>query len=166
MSVRRHGRLAWASSSPTHAEERSRTVASLSSEVSRRAIAAALAALGSLSVLSGCGIGPDSTGAVSTAEAFARQTSAAPDQACALLSRQTREDLEKSQRATCAEALPAVGLPALSDRRSVDVYEQHARVVLADDVLFLARFADGWRVTAAGCVAQPGDTPYKCELGG
>lgn len=134
--------------------------------VSRRVFAAALAAMGSLAVLSGCGTGPDSPGAVSTAEAFARQAAAAPQQACALLSAHTRDDLEQAEEAPCAEALPRVGLPGVSARRSVDVYEQHARVVLADDVLFLARFADGWKVTAAGCVAQPDDTPYECELGG
>jgi hypothetical protein len=115
--------------------------------------------------LTGCaGPGTDQAGA--TATDFAQQVTSSPERACALLSEQARKDLEEREKAPCAQALGQLDLPPASDRRAVDVYEQHARVVLADDVLFLARFADGWKVTAAGCEPQPDDEPYDCEIGG
>lgn len=124
----------------------------------------ASAGLGAL-VLTGCtGLGAEEAGAAATT--FVQQVSSSPDQACTLLSEQARQDLEDREKATCAQALPQLDLPPVSARRSVDVYEQHARVVLADDVLFLARFSDGWKVTAAGCEPQPDDEPYDCEIGG
>lgn len=119
-----------------------------------------------LVTIAGCGRGPDSAGAVKAAEEFARQAASSPEQACGLLSERARDDLEQGEQSPCADALPQLGLPAPSAQRSVEVYEQHAQVVLADDVVFLARFDDGWKVTAAGCEAQPDDEPYECALGG
>lgn len=126
--------------------------------------AIAVVSLGAVTLAGCAGPGADQAGAA--ASTFAEQASASPEKACALLSEQAREELEKSSGAPCAEALADLGLPPGSDRVTVDVYEQHARVVLADDVLFLARFADGWKVTAAGCEPQPDDKPYDCEIGG
>lgn len=124
-------------------------------------------AAGVISALAlGACAGPGADEAGATASAFAQQVSSAPAQACALLSEEVRKDLEEQEQAPCAEALPALELPEASDRETVDVYEQHARVVLTDDVLFLARFSDGWKVTAAGCEPQPDDAPYDCEIGG
>ena len=47
--------------------------------------------------------------------------------------------------------LPRQHLPVATHIRRVDVYGQDAIVRLDRDVVFLARFDDGWRVTAAGC---------------
>ena len=33
------------------------------------------------------------------------------------------------------------------------------------DTVFLLRFPDGWRVSAAGCTPQ-GEAPYDCEVQG
>jgi hypothetical protein len=118
-----------------------------------------------LGLMAGC-TGPGADEAAQTATRFAAQASSSPEQACGLLSDQTRKDLERTAQAACAEALGKVELPPASAQQSVDVYEQHARVGLAGDVMFLARFDDGWKVTAAGCKAQPEDQPYECELGG
>jgi hypothetical protein len=38
-------------------------------------------------------------------------------------------------------------------------------VRLDKDVVFLARYDDGWRVTAAGCVPRPG-RPFDCTIKG
>jgi hypothetical protein len=124
----------------------------------------ASAGVGALA-LAGC-TGPGAEEAGAAATAFVQQVSSSPDQACSLLSEQARQDLEEREKAVCAEALPQLDLPPASSRQVVDVYEHHARVVLADDVLFLARYSDGWKVTAAGCEPQPDDEPYDCEIGG
>jgi hypothetical protein len=121
--------------------------------------------LAGLGLMAGC-TGPGADQAGQAAVRFAEQASTSPEQACDLLSDQTRKDLERNEQAACGEALGKVDLPSPSAQRSVDVYEQHARVALAGDVMFLARFDDGWKVTAAGCKPQPDDEPYDCELGG
>lgn len=56
-------------------------------------------------------------------------------------------------------------MPADGRVRHVDVYGNQARAVLAADTLFLSRFPDGWKVTAAGCEERP-DKPYQCEIKG
>lgn len=132
-----------------------------------RAVARTVAlAVACLAGVSACGTGPGGPEAAAAAQTFAQQVTAAPEEACDLLSEQVRQDLEDRAKAPCAEALPELELPQASGQRTVDVYEQHARVVLEGDVMFLARFADGWRVTAAGCEGPGGDEPYDCELGG
>ena len=127
-----------------------------------QAVALALAGLG---LMAGC-TGPGADQAGQTAVRFAEQASTSPEQACGLLSEQVRKDLEQNEQAACTEALGKIELPPASAQQSVDVFEQHARVALAGDVMFLARFDDGWKVTAAGCKPQPDDAPYECELGG
>lgn len=125
----------------------------------------ALLAVAGLVALGACsGPGTDRVG--ETAVAFAGLVDQAPDRACALLSEQVRSDLERSDEAPCEVALAALDLPSASALVRADVYEKHARVVLKDDIVFLANFKDGWKVTAAGCEPQPEDAPYECELGG
>lgn len=119
-----------------------------------------------LLTLGACGSGPGSDVAARTAATFEQQVAAAPAEACALLAEKTKSDLEKAEKKPCAQALPEVDLPAASPLKQVEVFEQQARVVLDKDVVFMARFGDGWKVTAAGCKAQPNDEPYDCELGG
>ena len=51
---------------------------------------------------------------------------------------------------------------------SVTVAGHSAQVRYADDTVFLARFDDGWRVTAAGCerVSSDDAVPYDCVVDG
>jgi hypothetical protein len=114
----------------------------------------------------GCS-GPGTKEAADTAVSFEQLVVAAPDQACQLLSGHTRERVEKEAKASCAEALPQQDLPAASTVQSVDVYGHDAMVLLDGDVVFLARFDEGWKVTAAGCNpgSQP-DEPFDCDVSG
>ncbi len=116
--------------------------------------------------VAGC-TGPGADEASRTAVSFEQLTSTAPGQACDLLSGHTRQALEKAAKKACADALPDEDLPSASSVQSVQVYGHDAEVLLAGDVVFLARFADGWKVTAAGCSpgSQP-DEPFDCDVSG
>ena len=48
----------------------------------------------------------------------------------------------------------------------IDVYGRDAMVRWGGSTLFLARFDDGWRVTAAGCAPRGEDLPYDCAVEG
>jgi hypothetical protein len=80
--------------------------------------------------------------------------------ACALLSSEARHRLEDGSRRACADALMGLALPA-EDPRSAQVWGREAQVGLTTQVLFMAEFSDGWRVTGAGCSPRP-DQPYAC----
>jgi hypothetical protein len=117
-------------------------------------------------MVGGC-TGPGADEAAQAATSFEQLVADRPDRACDLLAGHTREAVEKSAKTSCAEALPGLDLPSGSTMQSVEVYGHDAQVRLADDVVFLARFADGWKVTAAGC--KPGsvvDAPYDCNVSG
>lgn len=86
--------------------------------------------------------------------------------ACRLLAPETRNQIERSTKRPCVSALPEEDLPTDGGRvRTVDVYGDQARVVFADDTVFLASFTTGWRITAAGCVPR-GEQPYDCTIRG
>lgn len=87
-----------------------------------------------------------------------------PTTACALLAPETIKAVEENGDA-CAKKLPQKADPARDRATSVQVYGKDAIVHVGTDTLFLARFADGWRVTAAGCTRQP-DRPYDCKVRG
>ena len=84
--------------------------------------------------------------------------------ACALLAQEARGNLESASAESCAQALPALDLPA-GGVRSVEVWGGTAQVRLESGVLFLARFRTGWQVTGAGCQPRP-DLPYDCSVQG
>lgn len=132
--------------------------------ISRRCRAVLVAAL---TVITGCGAaGGRSEGASAAAIRFTdalRQGDGR--QACALLAPRTLEELEKSEQTSCDEAVTQEQVPAGDVVREVDVYGDQARVVLADDTLFLAHFSSGWKVTAAGCTPRP-EQPYDCQVKG
>lgn len=116
-------------------------------------------------VLAGCGAG-EPRGAAASAErlyaAVAAQDGAA---ACAVLSEDTRLQLESDERRPCAEAVLEL---QLSGERATETeaYVTEAKVDLdGGDSVFLEETPAGWRVTAAGCRPMPGDeTPYDCEV--
>lgn len=117
-------------------------------------------------LLGGC-TGPGADDAGRAALSFEQLTGTAPAQACDLLAGRTREALEKVSKAACADALPASDLPSTLSVQTVRVYGHDAQVVLDGDVVFLARFADGWKVTAAGCRAGSSpDEPFDCDVSG
>jgi hypothetical protein len=84
--------------------------------------------------------------------------------ACALLAEATIDELEQSAGKPCPEALleeAKDGGPRVEASR----YGTMAQVRYRDDVLFLTRGPDGWRVLAAACRASHG-APYDCAVSG
>jgi len=125
--------------------------------------ALALVLMGSL-VLSACASSQQDD-ATRAADGFvAAVTDRQADRACALLAPVTREELERSSGGPCAEVvLQEAAEPGR--RLGVSTFGDMAQVRYAEDVLFLSRYSEGWRVVAAGCVAQ-GDEPYSCGIEG
>jgi hypothetical protein len=89
------------------------------------------------------------------------------DRACALLAPASREELEQTSGTPCPETvLDEAAQAAQAGRRlEVSTFGDMAQVRYAEDVVFLARHSGGWRVMAAGCVAQRG-APYSCGIEG
>ncbi len=115
-----------------------------------------------LVVLAGCSdVGAQD--AAAAAQAFVR---ASPAEACGLLAPDTAKSVARSAGTGCAQRLAALDLPTATDVRRAEVAGESAQVQLANQVVFLARFPDGWRVTAAGCVRDDPDpaVPYECEV--
>jgi hypothetical protein len=111
--------------------------------------------------------GPGADEAAQVADSFDRAAVSDAAKACDLLAPRTREEVEKSAQQPCAGALGGDDLPDPSPLRSVDVYGHDAIVRFDNDTVFLARFPEGWRVTAAGCRAGPSDDkPYDCDVSG
>lgn len=128
---------------------------------------AAWPALGALLALAGCagqGSAEDAP-AADTAERFTQTVTADTPAACALLAPQTRVELE-SGHGPCDQSLPQSDVPDDAGKvREVKVYGKDAVAYLERDTVFLARFGEGWRVTAAGCTPN-GDKPYECDVKG
>jgi hypothetical protein len=81
---------------------------------------------------------------------------------CRLLSPKALAALEKSQSASCADAIGQLPLKG-GGVRSVQVWGGGAQVKLSGDTLFLTQTNAGWKVSAAAC--QPNaDAPYDCEV--
>jgi hypothetical protein len=132
----------------------------LSSRFAGLAISAAVA-----SSMSGCG-GLDAAeeGAAAVATEFHESVDGDPRAACALLAPGTLSELEGSA-GPCGQVLPEQDLSEPGQVRRVEVYGRDAWVEVGADVVILARFPSGWRVTAAGCRPVP-ERPYDCVLKG
>jgi hypothetical protein len=87
--------------------------------------------------------------------------------ACAQLSPQTRSQLEQSEGRQCRVAITNLKLDS-SPVTSVQIFVQNAIVQLAGgETEFLEQGAEGWRLSAVGCMPQggkPSDHPYNCKL--
>ena len=135
-----------------------------------RRLARASACAGALAALAGCagcaGQGNAENGNVTVvAMRFAVAASSTDvTAACGLLAPHTLEALEETS-GDCPSALAADAPTEPGSLRSVAVYGKDAIVHLSGDTLFLARFTDGWRVTAAACTARQ-DRPYDCKVEG
>jgi hypothetical protein len=135
-----------------------------SRDVKRYAVWPAACALLALTGCAGQGSAEDRP-AAEAAEHFTQDVKADPAAACGLLAPQTRVKLEDEQ-GPCARSLPQSKVPQdAGSVREVKVYGKDAVAYLERDTVFLARFDDGWRVTAAGCTPN-GDRPYDCDVEG
>jgi hypothetical protein len=83
--------------------------------------------------------------------------------ACAQLSEAAVDELERSERKPCEEAVLSLELSGSPVAR-VQVYSTSAEAELeAGGAAFLDQTPRGWRVSAVGCRPRPGQ-PYDCEL--
>ncbi|KGN41498.1 hypothetical protein, partial [Knoellia aerolata] len=104
--------------------------------------------------------------ATDAATAFLAAASSAPRGACDLLAPATLEVL-RSDGDDCAAALAEVAPDDLAGAEpTAEVYGRDAIVRWGGETVFLARFDDGWRVTAAGCRPRGDDLPYDCSVEG
>jgi hypothetical protein len=84
--------------------------------------------------------------------------------ACAVLAPATLSELEQSAGKPCAEAILGEGVPDVADPERIEVFGTMAQVRYDQDVAFLTRFEDGWRVVAAACTPVP--SRYDCSIQG
>jgi hypothetical protein len=116
-------------------------------------------------LVAGCGAQTDSAPRT-VATAFTYDlTHGDPGRACELLAPETRSALEQSAGRPCARAITEENLPPPGALRHFAMFGAEAQARYANDVLFLAEFKGGWRVTAAGCTPHSG-RPYDCRLQG
>lgn len=131
--------------------------------------AVSLAVVGALSpvLLSACsGQGNAEVGnAEAAAAAFSRDVAGSTDLACGLLAPQTLKTLEDNE-GPCATTLPDQLQASPGGVASAEVYGKDAIVRLSSDTVFLARYREGWRVTAAGCTRPQVGRPYDCRVKG
>jgi len=133
-----------------------------------RSISLLAAVAVAVAVLTGCaGRGTVEDDAVHTAAArFLAAAGSDPAEACAHLAPATLEEVEAEGEA-CAQVVGDVATEPMSlDVVDSQVYGRDALVRLGDEVVFLSRFDDGWRVTAAGCASRGDDQPYDCDIEG
>jgi hypothetical protein len=118
-------------------------------------------------ILGGCA-STEEPAAVDTARSFLTLVRSDPGRACGLLAPRTFEHLAEDGDGECTKGLDDSETPAGGDVRGATVAGRSAQVVLGDQVVFLARFDVGWRVTAAGCERQSTDAavPYHCTVEG
>jgi hypothetical protein len=87
--------------------------------------------------------------------------------ACAELSANAIETLERQEKRPCREAVLELDLPAGARASVAEVYVTSGYAELTDsNVAFLEEGPAGWKVAAAGCTPSSPDRPYDCELGG
>jgi hypothetical protein len=116
-------------------------------------------------LLTGCGAGPQD-GPRAAAQGFARAWSAQDGSAvCRWMAPQTRGEVAQSAKKPCPEAVLGEELPPAGKVRQARVWGRSAQVRTTQDTLFLAQFASGWRVVAAGCRPRAGG-PYDCQVQG
>ena len=83
-----------------------------------------------------------------------------------MLAPRTREEVVGSAQVPCAESLLATDLPDVRSDVDTSVFGSMAQARAAEDVMFLALFDDGWKVTAAGCRPQSREQPFDCTIKG
>jgi hypothetical protein len=87
--------------------------------------------------------------------------------ACAELNSETAKKLERQEKRPCEDAILELELPAGARADGADVYMTSAYANLAGaGAAFLDEGPEGWKISAAGCVADGAGQPYDCELEG
>lgn len=87
------------------------------------------------------------------------------DAACAALSARTASELEESSGKPCPEAILEEELPTEGQVTRVRVFGTMAEVEYDAETVFLSHYAEGWRVSAAGCTPTPSGI-YDCAVTG
>jgi hypothetical protein len=115
-----------------------------------------------LLLVSACG---GDTGAAQAASAFGAALGGGDTaRVCQLLAPATRSLLEYQESQPCPQAIGQRKLTS-GALQGVEVWGGEAQARTSTDTWFLTRTGQGWRVAAAGCVAQ-GDAPYTCKVNG
>jgi hypothetical protein len=86
-------------------------------------------------------------------------------QACSLLAPATRAQLEQAAGTPCPAALAEEDLAVADGYEGIARFGTMAQVKFLGDTVFVTKFAQGWKVLAAGCAPVPG-APYDCRLQG
>jgi hypothetical protein len=115
--------------------------------------------------LAGCSSGNDDAATRAVERLHASLRAEDGSAACDLLSDDAQQELADAQGSSCETAVMEAGLPDSGQVVEVKVYGTTAQVRYDQDVVFLAEFTDGWKVTAAGCSARA-DAPYDCQVQG
>lgn len=125
-------------------------------------------ALVALLLLGGCSTGQEPAVQEAAREWNESVSAGDWDSACAMLSTRTREELERSERTPCPQALAAESPPAESGDGHVRVYGKQAQVSYDEGALFLSRFGSSWLVWAASCTPPSRDDrlPHDCQISG
>jgi hypothetical protein len=87
-------------------------------------------------------------------------------QACSVLARSTRSELEQSTGDPCEKAILDEATRPVGSQVDVDAYGTMAQVRYKEDTLFLTRFESGWRVMAAACTPRSSTHGYDCNVTG
>jgi hypothetical protein len=112
-----------------------------------------------------CGVTPGTDAVTRTADAWLAAARARDATAlCRLVTPAAAQSAETGAE-TCVQALSDLDLPGAGPVGAVQVWSDRAQVKAGTDTLFLTEVDGGWRVSAAGCTAQPG-RPYDCDLEG
>lgn len=112
-------------------------------------------------LLAGCAHPAGSGVRAAVREFFAAVAADDGDAACADLAPQAAKALESAD-STCADEIVKLGLTGGS-YVSAQVWGDRAEAKLSQDTVFLARYPGGWKLTGAGCEAQP-KGPYDCDV--
>jgi hypothetical protein len=125
-----------------------------------------LAAAGvALALCGGCGVTPGTDAVTRTADAWLAAARAKDAAAlCRLVTPAAARSAETGDE-TCVQALGDLDFPGSGPVGTVQVWSDRAQVETGDDTLFLTEVDGGWRISGAGCTAQP-DGPYDCDLEG
>jgi hypothetical protein len=115
--------------------------------------------------LAGCG-SPQDVAVRRTVQEFASAVRAGEaGVACDLLALRTKSELEQSAGRRCEEALLEEVSSIGSDVGEVEVFGTAGRVRSGGDVVFVARFRSGWKVSAVGCTPAEGAL-FDCRVKG
>jgi D-serine deaminase-like pyridoxal phosphate-dependent protein len=115
-------------------------------------------------VFTACGTSGDERDVRASVERFNAAIELADgEKACQELTEGATEQLERSEKKPCEEAIRSLEL-APSDVASVEVFVVSGRADLTGGgAAFLDETSEGWKISAVGCEPRT-EQPYECEL--